>query len=77
MAIPRDQGTPLLQGRVVAGVAGAFTGSRRAMLFADLTDKPKRAAPQSNYYIAAFTLPIMRFRQRRVLTTIYAMPRWC
>jgi hypothetical protein len=58
-------------------MAGVFTGSRRAMLFADITDEPKRGAPQSNYYIEAFTLPIMRFRQHRVLTTICAMPRWC
>lgn len=36
-------------------------------LFADIADEVKRAAPQSNYYVEAFTLSILKFRRHRVL----------
>ncbi|SEH49388.1 DNA-binding transcriptional regulator, AcrR family [Mycolicibacterium rutilum] len=36
-------------------------------LFADIAAEVKRAAPQSNYYVEAFTLSILKFRRHRVL----------
>ncbi|MCT7658518.1 TetR/AcrR family transcriptional regulator [Mycobacterium deserti] len=36
-------------------------------LFADIADEVKRAGPQSNYYVEAFTLSILKFRRHRVL----------
>src|SRR5690349_23231035 len=36
-------------------------------LFADIAVALKNAKPQSNYYVEAFTLSIMRFRRHRVL----------
>jgi AcrR family transcriptional regulator len=36
-------------------------------LFADIAAELKNAAPQSNYYVEAFTLSIMKFRRHRVL----------
>ena len=36
-------------------------------LFADIAAELKRAGPQSNYYVEAFTLSILRFRRHRVL----------
>jgi AcrR family transcriptional regulator len=36
-------------------------------LFADIAIELKNAAPQSNYYVEAFTLSIMKFRRHRVL----------
>jgi AcrR family transcriptional regulator len=36
-------------------------------LFADIALELKQAAPQSNYYVEAFTLAILRFRRHRVL----------
>jgi AcrR family transcriptional regulator len=36
-------------------------------LFADIASELKQAAPQSNYYVEAFTLAILRFRKHRVL----------
>jgi AcrR family transcriptional regulator len=36
-------------------------------LFADIAVELKNAAPQSNYYVEAFTLSIMKFRRHRVL----------
>jgi AcrR family transcriptional regulator len=37
-------------------------------LFADIADEVKRAGPQSNYYVEAFTLSILKFRRHRVLS---------
>ena len=37
-------------------------------LFADIADEVKRAAPQANYYVEAFTLSILKFRRHRVLS---------
>ena len=36
-------------------------------LFADIAVELKNAGPQSNYYVEAFTLSIMKFRRHRVL----------
>jgi AcrR family transcriptional regulator len=36
-------------------------------LFADIANELKQAGPQSNYYVEAFTLSIMKFRRHRVL----------
>jgi AcrR family transcriptional regulator len=36
-------------------------------LFADIAAELKQAGPQSNYYVEAFTLSIMKFRRHRVL----------
>jgi AcrR family transcriptional regulator len=36
-------------------------------LFADIAAELKGAGPQSNYYVEAFTLSILRFRRHRVL----------
>ena len=36
-------------------------------LFADIAKALKQAGPQSNYYVEAFTLAIMKFRRHRVL----------
>jgi AcrR family transcriptional regulator len=38
-----------------------------ATLFADIADELKQAGPQSNYYVEAFTLAILKFRRHRVL----------
>jgi AcrR family transcriptional regulator len=37
-------------------------------LFADIADEVKRVGPQSNYYVEAFTLAILKFRRHRVLS---------
>ena len=37
------------------------------VLFADIADELKQAGPQSNYYVEAFTLAILKFRRHRVL----------
>ena len=36
-------------------------------LFADIAAELKEAGPQSNYYVEAFTLSILKFRRHRVL----------
>ena len=36
-------------------------------LFADIAAELKKAGPQSNYYVEAFTLSILKFRHHRVL----------
>lgn len=36
-------------------------------LFADIARDLKKAEPQSNYYVEAFTLAIMKFRRHRIL----------
>ena len=36
-------------------------------LFSDIAAELKQAGPQSNYYVEAFTLSILRFRRHRVL----------
>ncbi|WP_082962202.1 TetR/AcrR family transcriptional regulator [Mycobacterium sp. 852014-52144_SCH5372336] len=39
-------------------------------LFADIAEEVKRVGPQSNYYVEAFTLSILKFRRHRVLYRI-------
>ncbi|MDH6246307.1 helix-turn-helix domain-containing protein [Mycobacterium sp. OTB74] len=39
-------------------------------LFADIADELKNAAPQSDLYVEAFTLSILRFRRHRVLNQL-------
>jgi AcrR family transcriptional regulator len=39
-------------------------------LFADIAAELKNAGPQSNYYVEAFTLSILRFRRHRVLNQL-------
>ena len=49
-------------------LVAAVIDRENAVLFADIADELKSRRPQSNYYVEAFTLSIMRFRQHRVLT---------
>jgi AcrR family transcriptional regulator len=46
---------------------GAVIERENAVLFADIANELKHAAPQSNYYVEAFTLAILKFRRHRVL----------
>jgi AcrR family transcriptional regulator len=41
-------------------------------LFADIANELKQAGPQSNYYVEAFTLAILKFRRHRVLDRMIA-----
>jgi AcrR family transcriptional regulator len=49
-------------------LVAAVIDRENTVLFADIADELKSLGPQSNYYVEAFTLSIMRFRQHRVLT---------
>jgi AcrR family transcriptional regulator len=53
-------------------LVAAVIDRENATLFADIADELKGRWPQSNYYVEAFTLSIMRFRQHRVLTRMMA-----
>ncbi len=53
-------------------LVAAVIDRENAVLFADIADELKSRRPQSNYYVEAFTLSIMRFRQHRVLTRMIA-----
>jgi AcrR family transcriptional regulator len=53
-------------------LVAAVIDRENAALFADIAEELKSRAPQSNYYVEAFTLSIVRFRQHRVLTRIIA-----
>jgi AcrR family transcriptional regulator len=53
-------------------LVGAVIDRENAVLFANIADELKSRRPQSNYYVEAFTLSIVRFRQHRVLTRIIA-----
>jgi AcrR family transcriptional regulator len=48
-------------------LVGAVIERENVALFADIAAELKSAQPQSNYYVEAFTLSIMRFRRHRVL----------
>jgi AcrR family transcriptional regulator len=48
-------------------LVGAVVERENVRLFADIAEELKHAAPQSNYYVEAFTLSIMKFRGHRVL----------
>jgi AcrR family transcriptional regulator len=53
-------------------LVAAVIDRENAVLFADIADELKSRGPQSNYYVEAFTLSIMRFRQHRILTRMIA-----
>jgi AcrR family transcriptional regulator len=55
-----------------AELVAAVIDRENAALFADIASELKSRRPQSNYYVEAFTLSIMRFRQHRVLTRMLA-----
>ncbi|MHC9291014.1 TetR/AcrR family transcriptional regulator [Mycobacterium sp. LTG2003] len=48
-------------------LVGAVIERENVALFADIANELKAAGPQSNYYVEAFTLSILRFRRHRVL----------
>jgi len=48
-------------------LAAAVVERENVALFADIAAELKNAGPQSNYYVEAFTLSILRFRRHRVL----------
>jgi AcrR family transcriptional regulator len=53
-------------------LVGAVIDRENSVLFANIADELKSRRPQSNYYVEAFTLSIVRFRQHRVLTRMIA-----
>jgi AcrR family transcriptional regulator len=53
-------------------LVAAVIDRENAVLFANIADELKSRRPQSNYYVEAFTLSIVRFRQHRVLTRMLA-----
>jgi AcrR family transcriptional regulator len=53
-------------------LVAAVIDRENAVLFADIASELKSRRPQSNYYVEAFTLSIMRFRRHRVLTRMLA-----
>jgi AcrR family transcriptional regulator len=53
-------------------LVAAVIDRENAALFADIASELKSRRPQSNYYVEAFTLSILRFRQHRVLTRMLA-----
>jgi AcrR family transcriptional regulator len=53
-------------------LVGAVIDRENGVLFASIADELKSRRPQSNYYVEAFTLSILRFRQHRVLTRMLA-----
>ena len=48
-------------------LVAAVVERENVALFADIAAELKKAGPQSNYYVEAFTLSILRFRRHRVL----------
>ena len=48
-------------------LVAAVIERENVVLFADIADELKQAGPQSNYYVEAFTLAILKFRRHRVL----------
>jgi len=48
-------------------LVSAIIERENARLFADIAAELKQAGPQSNYYVEAFTLSILKFRRHRVL----------
>jgi AcrR family transcriptional regulator len=48
-------------------LVGAVIERENVALFADIATELKQAGPQSNYYVEAFTLSILKFRRHRVL----------
>src|ERR1700751_5709563 len=50
-----------------AELVAAVIERENVRLFADIAAELKQAGPQSNYYVEAFTLSILKFRRHRVL----------
>src|ERR1700742_4830371 len=48
-------------------LVAAVIERENARLFADIAVELKQTGPQSNYYVEAFTLSILKFRRHRVL----------
>ncbi|MCH9729434.1 MAG: TetR/AcrR family transcriptional regulator [Actinomycetia bacterium] len=48
-------------------LVGAVIERENVKLFADISAELKAAGPQSNYYVEAFTVSIVKFRRHRVL----------
>jgi AcrR family transcriptional regulator len=48
-------------------LVAAVVERENVALFSDIAAELKQAGPQSNYYVEAFTLSILRFRRHRVL----------
>jgi len=53
-------------------LVAAVIDRENTLLFANIADELKGRRPQSNFYVEAFTLSIVRFRQHRVLTRMLA-----
>ena len=53
-------------------LVAAVIDRENAVLFADIAAELRNVSPQSNYYVEAFTLSILRFRQHRVLNQMIA-----
>ncbi len=53
-------------------LVAAVIDRENAVLFANIAEELKTRRPQSNYYVEAFTLSIVRFRQHRVLSRMLA-----
>src|ERR1700744_1354854 len=53
-------------------LGAAVIDRENAVRVATIADELKSRRPQSNYYIEAFTLSIVRFREHRVLTRMLA-----
>ena len=53
-------------------LVAAVIDRENTVLFANIADELKGRRPQSNFYVEAFTLSIVRFRQHRVLTRMLA-----
>lgn len=53
-------------------LVSAVIDRENAVLFADIAEELKSRRPQSNYYVEAFTLSMLRFRRHRVLTRMLA-----
>ena len=51
-------------------LVGAVMDRENTRLFTDIAEELKAARPQSNYYVEAFTLAILRVRRHRVLNRI-------
>ena len=53
-------------------LVAAVVERENVALFSDIAAELKQAGPQSNYYVEAFTLSILRFRRHRVLNRMMA-----
>ena len=51
-------------------LVAAVIERENAALFSDIAHELKEAGPQSNYYVEAFTLSILRFRRHHVLNQL-------